>query len=287
MAATGPRLQLAGFDVRVPELSRRASTPSLRIFVDAVSETAVGANQLADVRWSARVRRCRAHRGRDRAPRQGSAAAHPLGQPVDRRRPGRSERGGRGARRTRDQAATVGRGDAAATRSASKIRRSRVGSRSTAAAGLRISSRPRATSRHEPARAPKGFVGQAPQLPGRSPRVARLPRCGRARRLPRARHGTRQDADPARAPARGQGRRARTGDRAAGRRRELDGGSRALHPEAARERAPRREPGGLRRDRGASRRRPTSSSRPTARRCATSRRSPRSRGHASCSTKRR
>ena len=53
MATTGPRLQLAGFDVRVPELSRRASTPSLRVFVDAVSETAVGANQLADVRWSA------------------------------------------------------------------------------------------------------------------------------------------------------------------------------------------------------------------------------------------
>jgi superfamily II DNA or RNA helicase len=53
MAATGPRLQLAGFDVRVPELSRRASTPSLRIFVDSVNETAVGANQLADVRWSA------------------------------------------------------------------------------------------------------------------------------------------------------------------------------------------------------------------------------------------
>ena len=53
MAATGPRLQLAGFDVRVPELSRRPSTPSLRIFVDAVNETAVGANQLANVRWSA------------------------------------------------------------------------------------------------------------------------------------------------------------------------------------------------------------------------------------------
>ena len=38
---------------RRPELSKRASTPSLRIFVDAVSETAVGANQLANVRWSA------------------------------------------------------------------------------------------------------------------------------------------------------------------------------------------------------------------------------------------
>ena len=44
--------------------------------------------------------------------------------------------------------------------------------------------------------------GPAPQLPGRSARVARLPRRGRPRRLPRARHGTRQDADDARAPAR-------------------------------------------------------------------------------------
>jgi hypothetical protein len=52
MAATGPRLQLAGFDVRVPELSRRPSTPSLRIFVDSVNETAVGAIQLR-MRWSA------------------------------------------------------------------------------------------------------------------------------------------------------------------------------------------------------------------------------------------
>jgi SNF2-related domain/SNF2 Helicase protein/Helicase conserved C-terminal domain len=53
MATTGPRLQLAGFDVRVPELSPRRSTPSLRIFVDAASESVVGANQLANVHWSA------------------------------------------------------------------------------------------------------------------------------------------------------------------------------------------------------------------------------------------
>jgi superfamily II DNA or RNA helicase len=53
MAHTGPQLEAAGFDVRVPALSRRKPTPSLRVFVDAAAESTVGANQLANVRWSA------------------------------------------------------------------------------------------------------------------------------------------------------------------------------------------------------------------------------------------
>lgn len=53
MATTGPQLLAAGFDVRAPQISRRPSRPSLRVYVDAVSESAVGANQLANVRWSA------------------------------------------------------------------------------------------------------------------------------------------------------------------------------------------------------------------------------------------
>jgi superfamily II DNA or RNA helicase len=53
MATTGPRLVAAGFEVRAPEISRRRSSPSLRVTVDSVSETAVGANQLANVHWSA------------------------------------------------------------------------------------------------------------------------------------------------------------------------------------------------------------------------------------------
>jgi hypothetical protein len=52
MTVTGPRLADAGFDVRVPELSTRTATPMLRVFAET-KETAVGANQLADVRWSA------------------------------------------------------------------------------------------------------------------------------------------------------------------------------------------------------------------------------------------
>jgi superfamily II DNA or RNA helicase len=54
MTTTGPRLVAAGFDVRAPQISRRKSSPSLRVTVENVSsETAVGANQLANVRWSA------------------------------------------------------------------------------------------------------------------------------------------------------------------------------------------------------------------------------------------
>jgi superfamily II DNA or RNA helicase len=53
MVTTGPRLAAAGFDVRVPALSRRAPTPTLRVFADTTSTPTVGANQLADVQWSA------------------------------------------------------------------------------------------------------------------------------------------------------------------------------------------------------------------------------------------
>src|SRR5207253_2079426 len=53
MVTTGPRLAAAGFDVRVPDLSTRRPTPTLRVFADASTTSAVGASQLADVRWSA------------------------------------------------------------------------------------------------------------------------------------------------------------------------------------------------------------------------------------------
>jgi superfamily II DNA or RNA helicase len=53
MTVTGPQLVAAGFDVRVPALSLRKPSPSLRVFVDETSESVVGANQLANVRWSA------------------------------------------------------------------------------------------------------------------------------------------------------------------------------------------------------------------------------------------
>ncbi len=53
MSKIGPVLADAGFDMRVPMLSRRRPTPSLRIFAESNGETSVGAHQLANVSWTA------------------------------------------------------------------------------------------------------------------------------------------------------------------------------------------------------------------------------------------
>jgi hypothetical protein len=53
MTQTGPMASEAGFEVRVPALSRRKPTPALRLETIAADETVVGAHQLAQVRWSA------------------------------------------------------------------------------------------------------------------------------------------------------------------------------------------------------------------------------------------
>ena len=52
MSRTGDVLAAAGFDVRVPALSRRKPTPGLRLTADEAQESVVGAQQLANVRWS-------------------------------------------------------------------------------------------------------------------------------------------------------------------------------------------------------------------------------------------
>jgi superfamily II DNA or RNA helicase len=53
MATTGPVLVAAGFEVRVPPLSTKKATPSLRVTSTESNGTAVGAQQLTSVRWSA------------------------------------------------------------------------------------------------------------------------------------------------------------------------------------------------------------------------------------------
>jgi hypothetical protein len=53
MTEVGPTLVAAGFEVRVPPLSPRKATASLRLTSEPSGETAVGAQQLSDVRWSA------------------------------------------------------------------------------------------------------------------------------------------------------------------------------------------------------------------------------------------
>ena len=53
MTVTGAQLTAAGFEVRVPALSRKTPTPSLRLFAESMTgDTAVGAHQLSNVRWS-------------------------------------------------------------------------------------------------------------------------------------------------------------------------------------------------------------------------------------------
>jgi superfamily II DNA or RNA helicase len=52
MTTTGPELEAAGFEVRVPALSRQKPAPSLRLFSEPIGESVVGANQLSNVRWS-------------------------------------------------------------------------------------------------------------------------------------------------------------------------------------------------------------------------------------------
>ena len=53
MTEVGPVLRAAGYDVRVPPLSRKKTRPSLRLTAEEADESVVGAQQLANVRWSA------------------------------------------------------------------------------------------------------------------------------------------------------------------------------------------------------------------------------------------
>ncbi len=53
MTTTGPLLVDIGFDVRVPAMSTRRVTPTLRLSAEDTDETVVGAHQLTNVSWSA------------------------------------------------------------------------------------------------------------------------------------------------------------------------------------------------------------------------------------------
>ena len=53
MSEIGPRLVDAGFDVRVPALSKRPATAALRLHAASEGQSVAGASQLAAVRWSA------------------------------------------------------------------------------------------------------------------------------------------------------------------------------------------------------------------------------------------
>src|SRR5205823_6579324 len=53
MTELGPALESAGFEVRVPALSRRKPSAGLRLFTEPTGNSVVGAHQLSNVRWSA------------------------------------------------------------------------------------------------------------------------------------------------------------------------------------------------------------------------------------------
>jgi superfamily II DNA or RNA helicase len=52
MTTTGPLLSAIGFEVRVPALSRRKATASLRLFTEPSGGSVVGAHQLSNVAWT-------------------------------------------------------------------------------------------------------------------------------------------------------------------------------------------------------------------------------------------
>ena len=52
MTVTGAAVEAAGFEVRVPALSRRKPAAGLRLFTEPSGDTVVGAQQLSNVRWS-------------------------------------------------------------------------------------------------------------------------------------------------------------------------------------------------------------------------------------------
>ncbi|HXH56971.1 DEAD/DEAH box helicase [Iamia sp.] len=53
MTVTGATLTTAGFEVRVPPLSRRKPSAGLRLFTEPTGDSVVGAHQLSNVRWTA------------------------------------------------------------------------------------------------------------------------------------------------------------------------------------------------------------------------------------------
>ena len=193
MTVTGEAVAAAGFDVRVPALSRRKPTPGLRLFTEPSSDTVVGAHQLNDVRWSVvfdDVELTAADVARL------AAEARPLVR-------SRGKWVELDVVDLKEAAAALAERSQATKLTGAEILRQAVGLEGTALAGgishrgLGLGQRAaRAGAGGQDRGRPGagGLRGRAAQLPGRGARLARVPRRGRARRLPRARHGPRQDA---------------------------------------------------------------------------------------------
>ena len=202
MATTGPRLAAAGFDVRVPELSPHRPTPMLRVFAEASASIGRGRQPARRRPVVGGLRRRRAHR------RPTSHSWRKEARPLIRS-------GGRWVAIDRADlnaaaAALAERASTTQLSGADMLRLALGLEGSPLAGGISVEGggwaadllAAAANLSAEPAAAPERLRRRAAQLSGRGVGVARLPRRGRARRLPGARHGARQDADDARAPPR-------------------------------------------------------------------------------------
>ena len=198
------------------------------------------------------LRRRRAHRGRGRPLGGRSSATGAVPRTMGRARPSRPSRNRGRARRASHDHATDRSGGLAL-----RGRPRRVDARSAAAGrGRRVGRRVARQSRvglTGTGGAARRIRRPTADLSGRSARLAPVPRLGGSRRLPRARHGARQDTDGARAPrphVRGWN---RVGDRAGRGRRQLAGRGSEVHARITCRRAPRRIPNIGRGTRGRSR----------------------------------
>ena len=160
MTVIGVELEAAGFEVRVPELSRRKPTPSLRLFTEIdrrFRRRRPPAQQRALV---GPVRRRRADRGGRRPARRRGPSARALARPLGRARPGRPQGGGRRACRAGDEDPAHGGRDPPLRHRPRRLTARRRDRASRAAAGRPICSSGRRTCPTEPITRPPGFDGE-------------------------------------------------------------------------------------------------------------------------------
>ncbi len=156
MSGTGDALMAAGYDVRIPLLGKGKPAPSLKLTADDADESVVGAQQLANVSWSAVFDDVELTRRGHPGARGRGSATRPVTRPLGRARQGRSGCSRPCPRRPRRHLASSPAPTCCATPSASRARRSRVASRSAARAGPPICSAVRVTSLTTSPPAPTG-----------------------------------------------------------------------------------------------------------------------------------
>ena len=239
MTVTGPLLTTAGFDVRVPSLSRRKPNPALRLFTEPTGESVVGAHQLSNVRWSVvfdDVELTAADVARLAAEARPLVRSHGRWVELDRVD-------------LKEAAAALEERAAKTQMSGAEILRAAVGLEgSPLSGGISIEGEGWATSLLDKARTvptepipmPEGFVGEL--------RAYQAEALGWMRFLDAAElggclaldMGLGQDADGARPPGPHRRRRGRARHRPAGRGRQLGGRGAQVHPRPPGRRPPRR-----------------------------------------------